>query len=589
MPDKFTKWLIFLIPLFLVLGFTKKDVGGPNDAARMATIQAMVEHHTMALDNTILKSDVDIMVRNGHRYSDKPPLLQGLGAVVYWPLYQAGLRFSNHYNLVYFILAFILSGIPYILLCGFTFILIRKLAFSQTAAWAGWGIMLAGTIIFPYAMTFNNHLLAALMILLAVGLYLSLGPDNENKGRITWIGFCAAAGMFLELPTGGLNFLGLGLLLGMKNPRRLIYYFAGAFLPVITHFSLNYWQTGDLIPAYLHKSFYQFQGSYWGGDLGHKRLFGKTIFSQFWHMAFGYRGIFLFSPILLGGLWEMGKYSLKKRNTLQGIAILGIVLVFGTMASYAVQISDLGGGSYGLRWVIPALPILIFFSALWFSRLPGKLKIAGGVCLFLPSVLISSIGVYNPWPQNALTPVPFLENLAYMSFNGETESNPLAEGIIEYTSLDKGLAYYELGREAWRQTYGYSAIYYMKKSLTCNPNHTLTYYQLGILYDMSGMPEKAIPVYQKLLQLEPENAGATHNFAIALKHAGQYDDAVKMFRRALELDPGRINSYIGLAETLYFQKKYPEASVEIQKALKLAPESKTLQEIYHQITRAQNQ
>jgi predicted TPR repeat methyltransferase len=589
MPDKITRWLLFLIPLFLVLTFTKKDVGGPNDAARIATIQAMVEQHTMSLENTILKSDVDIMMRNGHRYSDKPPLLQGLGALIYWPLYQAGIQFSTHYKLVYFLLTFILAGIPYVILCGLMFILIKKLTESLLAAWAGWGIMLAGTILFPYAMTFNNHILAALMIFMAIGFYLCLDSEKENNKLIGWIGFCAAAGMFLELPTGGLNFLGLGILLGMKNPRRLLYYLAGAILPAVAHFSLNYWQAGDFIPAYLHKEFYQFQGAYWGGELGKKRLFGKTIFSQFWHMTLGYRGIFLFSPILLGGLWEMVRYSFRKKDTLQGVAILGIVLLLGTMASYALQISDLGGGSYGLRWVIPALPILLVFTALWFSRLKSKAGMAGGICLFIPAVIISSLGVYNPWPQNAVTPVPFLENIVYMTFNSETDSNPLADMIIEKTSLDKGLAYYELGREAWNHNYGYTAISYMNKSLLYDPHHSLTYYQLGMLYDMAGMPEKAIPVYQKLLQLEPENAGACHNFAIALDHAGQYEEAVKMYRKALELEPDRVNSLAGLAETLFLMHRYSEASVEIQKAMKIAPDSKAIQQIYTQINQAQKQ
>ncbi len=585
MPDKSLKWIIFLIPLLLVLIFTKKDVGSPNDAARMATIQAMVEQHTMALDHAILKSDVDIMMRNGHRYSDKPPLLQGMGALVYWPFYQVGIDISNHYGFIYYLLTFLLSGIPFVFLCGLSYAILDKVTHNKVIAWAGWGIMLTGTIILPYAMTFNNHLMAALMILVAVGMYLSLDKQTLKKSLwVAGIGTFASLGIYLELPTGGLTFLGLGFLIGKKEPKYLWSYLGGAILPSVAHFSLNYWQTGDLVPAYLHKEFYQFNGSYWGGALGKKRLFGNSVAGQFFHMTLGYRGIFLFSPILLGGLWEMIQRSVKKEDIWRKPAVLGLILLFGTMASYAVQISDLGGGSYGLRWVIPALPLLILFTAFWIGRVfTPKKGVAGVGLLMVPSIIIAWIGVYNPWPQNAVTPIPFLENLSYMTFQGNNLSNPLAEFIAEKTSLDKGLAYYEMGREAWKQGNLNTAIAYMQKSLSRNPGHTLTYYQLGLLYDITGNPEKAFPVYEKLISLEPDNPGTYHNYAVALVHAKQYKKAEEMYKKALQLEPNRITSIIGLAGVLFLQERYPEAMAQIQIVLKTYPNSQSAQILYNQI------
>jgi hypothetical protein len=347
-----------------------------------------------------------------------------------------------------------------------------------------------GTLLLPYSITFNNHILTACLILCAAYLYLkldifdsSLLNQKEGKGEkiYFWQGFLLSLSLTLEFPPGGLAFIGFLILIACKkrNVKIIGYYILGSAIPLFVHFYFNYIQIGDLIPAYLHKEYYNFPGSVWGGALGKKRLFGKTLFGQYFHTLFGYRGIFLFSPFLFLGFIESIKIALKKTHPYQGLAIITIFAFLGTISSYAIQISDFGGGSYGLRWVIGVIPLLIFFTALWLKQnLTTPKKIIVAIFLFF-SILFSVLGVYNPWPENILSPCPILENIAYLTFSPLNQQTFVADEIVEKTSLEPGFSYYELARKCREQGAYAEAIRYFETSLKYDPTHVLTYYHLG--------------------------------------------------------------------------------------------------------------
>ena len=581
MPDitKLPRMLIMLVPLLLVLCFTKSDVGSPNDAARMATIQALGEHFTFNLDNSILKYDVDIQMRNGHRISDKPPMLQFLGAVLYRPLYLMGITFNHHYSWVYWILTFLLSGVPFIFLC---YLINKWLVYCGCLSekYVQWIVIWLGTLLLPWAVTFNNHVLTATLIASGLTLFLYDAKVEKVKDvQFLWSGFLLAFAITLELPTGGLSwFCGL-LWLGVMNRRRLGYFLVGSLVPLLIHAALNMTQTGDLIPAYLHKEYYQFAGSYWGSPQAYQRLFGKNILTQYFHMLFGYRGLFLFCPVLiLGGIEIIRAW----RNRDVFWSIWGIIAVFtltGTLTSYAIQISDFGGGSYGLRWVVALIPLWLLPSLCWFSRPHQKIYQSIAYGLVGLSIFFSMIGLYNPWPQNALTPSPILENISYMTFVPNSSMQGIAEGIIETTSLDKGLAYYELGRECWKREEFTEAVRYMDLALIHKPGDTQYLYQLGILLDMSSQFNRASEVFEALLKKEPDNVGAMNNYAAMKIKQGQYDEAIKLYEKALSYDPERFVSLTGLAQ-IYLKMNQPEkAAPLIHKAARLRPDDAQAQSL----------
>ena len=584
MNKSWLKYGVMLLALCMVLFLTKHEVGGPNDAARMATIQALVEQHTFALDSSILVSNVDIMSRNGHAYSDKPPMLQFLGAIAYSPLYHMGIQFGNHYNIVYYLLTFLLAGIPYLIILYLMLNLLEMFNVSTFNWFIMYLLTAMGTLLFPFSFTFNNHLLTAMFIMMASYLWITSEKQHAAiKHLPLWLGILTAFAVTLELPTGGICLIGFFVLVLLHHRKDWYVYILGACIPLAVHFILNYHQTGDMIPAYLHKEFYQFKDSFWGGELGKKRMFGASIPGQYFHMLIGYRGLFLFSPILILGFYQAVKDSVCSRNYLRELGSLTVVLLLGTISSYAFQISDFGGGSYGLRWVIAAIPLLLFFTLRWLEENQSRVSRWSVMGLLAISLTIGWIGVYNPWPQNAVTPIPFLENIVYMTFHPPAPTTVIAEKILEHTSLDKGLAYYELGREAWKQNQLDTAVYYMKISLKYDPKPTLIYYQLGLLLDLSGHPEDAITTYQTLLKLEPDNTGAENNMAAFYLHAGRFDDAAALYQKIITQFPDKLNSRLAYSQVLLNQEKYPEALEQVRYVLKREPDNLSAQHLYTEI------
>ena len=204
MPDNWLKWIFTGLALLTVLIFNQSHVGSPNDAARMATIQALAEQHTFSLDSVILKSDVDIMRRNGHNMSDKPPMLQFLAAVIYYPFYLVGIDFTHHYGWVYYFLTFIFSGLPYIGLVWLTGLILSKLGWNLSGKIVTLLLMGWGTIILPFAITFNNHLFTAFLILWGVYWYgFHLTGIHSKPWQWVLLGGILSLAFTLEFPTGG--------------------------------------------------------------------------------------------------------------------------------------------------------------------------------------------------------------------------------------------------------------------------------------------------------------------------------------------------------------------------------------------------
>lgn len=603
----------FLLPIIFGVFTIKPKVGSPHDASRMATIQSIVEQHSLAIDKSILPLAVDIIKINGKTYSDKPPMLAIIGSGVYFILYHLfGLTFTENYQTVYYWITFVLVVIPFGLICFVLNNLFRLFGIELKKRIYLFLFSWLGTIMLPFSTTFTNHLLAAATATGALHyLIQSILPTQPLlRKTVLKLSFFSALTFTLDLPAGGLLLLAFAFIFFLNHHRvsDILWFTLGSLPPLAIHFAVNYAVTGGFLPAYLHQEYYQYPGSILASPIGKKRLFGKTILSQYWHMLFGYRGIYLFSPLLIFATVECGKALFKNQwrnqlpqlenkaiNTvnLNAIRLATLLIFFGTLTAYAVQISDFGGTSYGLRWIITSIPILIFFLGLFLGRkkecretilkietnkiktlkkaIP-KIKSAILIFCFIWSVFISLIGLYNPWSLNIISPIPILDNIAYITLDLFPRYGQIAKSILERTSLEKGLAYYELGRFYLTRNKPAESIPYYYKSIQYDPTHALTYYHLGIALDQAGRVQEAILIYEKLLALEPNNVGALNNFGISLNKLGEYSRAEAIYRRSLALDSTRVTAHLGLAISLLGQNKIEEAEKECYLALELQPD-----------------
>ena len=598
-------WAACLLPLAVALLFAQREVDSPNVSSRMDTIQSLVERRTFCIDQSLRKFDVDVVRIEGRFYSDKPPLLAVVGAGVYLPLHSIfGLSFAKHAAWLYHILTVVLVGVP---LAFGLWLLGRCLMLaeldSRTAAITVFLTGL-GTMLLPYAVTFNNHVPAAVAI--TATFYAMLRAESERDSGLRraqssrskraalqssapatrWLfgaGFAGALAFNFDLAPGGVALLGFAALAFWRGSRwrDLAFYGAGVVGPILLYFVFNGLVTHDLIPIYLHPQYYQYEGSILLSYDALKRPYGKTFAGQLFHMCIGYRGFFLYSPILLFGLWETVRQAVRG-GRYRPHAWVALAVPVLSACSYATQTGGMAGGSYGMRWLLPATPLFAFFMGLAWARLTARgmrhvFSVAAAV-----SIAIAAIGVPRPWSSNIRSPLTFLDNIAYFAQVLWPPAKPPVYWIVERTSLEKGYAYFEIGRWHMNHRFYREAIADLERARELDaqeqrPYRPETDYYLGICYDAAGSADLAVAAWERLLAHEPNNAGALNNYARSLLKLGLRSSALAAYRKSLEADPNRASTWRGLGQLYLDVGNRDQAIAHWERALELDPNQADLE------------
>ena len=249
----------------------------------------------------------------------------------------------------------------------------------------------------------------------------------------------------MELPAAALLaalFFGL---IWKHPPATLLCFVPLALVPLAGHVVTNHRVTGDWTPAYEHKQWYEFPGSYWRIDPETGRLVGtKTdpatgqvaidregIDSQYepwyvylFHMLIGHHGIFSLSPIFVftvAGIWRVlarpGKQPLRAFALLAaGLTVL--LLAFYTVApALGIGQRNYGGMCNGLRWLFWLIPV-------WLMFLPDGLEAKAScrwfrgfaiVCLVI-SAASAFYATRNPWTRPWLQEVLHADNLGLIKY-----------------------------------------------------------------------------------------------------------------------------------------------------------------------------
>jgi uncharacterized membrane protein YfcA len=256
-----------------------------NDRSRWCTIAALIEDGSFQIDRLLEKRDhtgrkrtwytIDMVRKpevdgSEHYYSSKPPLLAVLHAAVCSPitaLFQR--RLSDSPLLIARCLLAIVQWLP---LAIVWFLFAKWIERHLSDLWARWSMLamlLFGTYLSTFSNTLNNHLPAALCMIVSVWLIErlfrlrssshSLSEDNQRKVERRNGGLCMAVGFFagltaaFELPglawaagVIGLLFITLG---WKESVASLI-----GMTPVAIAFGVtNYIAYGDLQPPYAHR------------------------------------------------------------------------------------------------------------------------------------------------------------------------------------------------------------------------------------------------------------------------------------------------------------------------------------------------
>ncbi|AMV22240.1 hypothetical protein [Planctomyces sp. SH-PL14] len=378
---------------------TAMPLSSANDRSRWCTVYSLAHQGTYQIDDIRQRpgwDTIDIVKKDGHFYSTKPPILSWITAQLYLGLYRlTGWTFDTRLEWVTRTLLFLINVLPAAL--SWVIVVRWALRFAQTPLAAVVTVLTCtlGSLLTPFLTTFNNHTPAAAAVVFTLAAAIPILLDGRRDGwRFFLAGLFAAWTVCNELPAAA--FAGLLFLWLMRlSPRKtLTWGIVGALLPLALYFWTTYQATGSWKPFYASygKELYVFthEGvpSYWTNPKGldTNRDSWKTYLL---HCTIGHHGWFSLTPIFLFSLLAWFPGGLRN-HPLRGLMRLGGAVSVIVFAFYMLQPEhyNFGGKSQALRWMLwvtpfwglALLPALDLFCQARWSR--GPVLLAFGLSAF---------------------------------------------------------------------------------------------------------------------------------------------------------------------------------------------------------------
>jgi hypothetical protein len=407
-----------------------------NDRSRWATVRALVEHGTYAIDEIVSQPGWDTIDMVKHRdrqgeprlYSSKPALFPTLMAAEYWVIHKlTGKTLGEH---PYAIGRFMLVTINVLPLLVYFVLLARLAERLGTTDWGRIFVVAAAclaTYLSTFAVTINNHLIAAVSATIALYAALRIWFDGEQRLRyFALAGFFAAFTAANELPA--LTFFGLlGMSLLWKAPRPTLVAGVPAALVVVAAFcACEYAAHGTVRVAYAHRdrgkdwesgNWYNFDferggrviPSYWKNKAGQSKVDQGEDSARMYALQslVGHHGVFSLTPIwvlTLAGLVGWWRRDAGRWRVL--VLWIGLTSAI-CLAFYLLRPENdrnYGGMSSGFRWMFWTTPLWLV-AMLPATDANSRSRFRRGVCLVLLvfSALSAAYPTWNPWSYPWLT------------------------------------------------------------------------------------------------------------------------------------------------------------------------------------------
>ncbi len=318
-------WFILAGALVVALVSARPYAGGWNDGSRLATVESLVDHGTLAIDRSIFvqvpprprpddpgpypaddpvlrHGTRDRLYIQGHFYSDKPPVPALLMAGLYQGLqWVTGLTARERPDLFCYLMTLCTSGLAYLVAIWSVLRLGRLVGLSPGVGLALAASLGLATVALTYIRHVNSHIL-----LLGVTAPLLVGlvglADDVRAGRLSWwrligIGSLAGLGYSIDLGAGPAI---------LPATMVLIVYRVRAFKPIalcvlaalpwiVLHHVVNYaiggtWRPANAVPAYLVAAGGGFTSQNMTGVWNHANVGKFLLYAA--SLLFGKRGFF---------------------------------------------------------------------------------------------------------------------------------------------------------------------------------------------------------------------------------------------------------------------------------------------------------
>ncbi|MFH1789952.1 MAG: hypothetical protein ABH832_02700 [bacterium] len=381
--------LLIVTAVFTSLIFlTHFEAQSWNDASRFATIEQVVENKTFVIDQSSFFTG-DAVFIDGHFYSDKPPVFSVFSSVPYFFLYKIGFivkacsQIMIYLTTVFSVLSFTVIFFIFFYFLSRGYFLLTQSNGEVRGSLNGNHLMIllalfiTGTAIFPYSTVLNNHLPAGVLCAIAVALSRVAYKPPERK-NLFLVGFLFGLACVIDLSALFFTFIFFlyfvfvefasekdngdsGLLI--DRIFKIVYFLVGCSLPILSHWALNLYITGDIIPASLQKEFFLYEGSAFnsGNLTGASFAIGsaREWFNYFFEVTFGSRGFFIHNPALLLGFCALPFLISFEKKLIDKLFFFACALSIFCVVMYYSLLGKSGGGSaYTVRWFVVFAPML---------------------------------------------------------------------------------------------------------------------------------------------------------------------------------------------------------------------------------------
>lgn len=447
-------WLLGLAFAVGALPLIRLHWNTANVWSRYMAIESLAERGTLVANQSSLlgQSFPDVASDGRHFYTDKPPVLPALGAVVYRafglnmqdPLAPSDPSSPARAIRPAFIAAFggILCsrpGFPFPLTTAPAPILARIASFEpwvadldhanfvltaclvvlpsalavvglrlllKRAPIPSWGADLLApafgftSLLLPYAVTFNNHAPAAGLITLAFGLVADEPAAGRLRGRRFLVGLLLGLAATIDLPAGAGTAGVIGAWLLLRQRGLPLAFLLGMIGPLALHSALQAEVTGSPFPVEMYPKMFEYPGSYWATEEGRWKEIGPR-----WRFGveflIGPQGWLTVTPALFLGLAGLAWTASRKGDPLRPLACAAgtVTILLIVYYVWGVRRTDFSGQSYGTRHLLAISPVLFAFAVDAAARMPRRI---GWIVLALTLIVglgYAIEGVRQPWSR----------------------------------------------------------------------------------------------------------------------------------------------------------------------------------------------
>lgn len=374
---------ILAVATAIALVSARPHAGSWNDGSRLATVEALVDHHTLVIDRSIFvevpqstcpydpadpglcaKGTADKLLIDGHFYSDKSPvpalLLAGLYQCVQWC---TGLKASQAPRPFVYWLTVGSSGLAYTVAVWSVFCLGIRLGLAPKRCLFLAASLALGTVALAYVRQVNNHIfllgVAAALVLQLNGLAQDCQRNELRIGRLLAVGSLTGLGYSIDLGAGPVLLISvLGLVAWRCRGMLPLGWVVLAVAPwLILHHAMNYRIGGTFKPANAVAAYFSWPGcpftesSLTGGWHG-RSVVRTSVYTV--EMLVGKCGFLGHNLPLLPALVGFGMVYRKRPETRPEL-LFAACWCLGTWLAYGLTSTNYSGRCCSIRWFVPLL------------------------------------------------------------------------------------------------------------------------------------------------------------------------------------------------------------------------------------------